>query len=54
MCHTTVSAKHGAKDNYCNFASFNMVVNTKTKIIQMVQNVSNVILENEYKPTMIF
>ena len=26
---------HGAKENYCNFASFNVVVETKTSIIQM-------------------
>ena len=46
MGHTVVSAtqassvtlqilQHGAKENYCNFASFNRVVDKKTSIIQM-------------------
>ena len=52
MCHTAVSAtqassvtlqiwQHGAKENYCNFASFNTVVDTKTSIIQMGLNTLN-------------
>ena len=48
--HTAVSAteassvtrqiwQQGAKDNNCNFATFNSVVNTKTSIIQMEPNI---------------
>ena len=29
--------QHGAKENYCNFESFNRVVDTKTNIILMGQ-----------------
>ena len=34
--------QHGAKKNYCNSASFNMVVYTKTSIIQIEPNISPV------------
>ena len=33
--------QHAAKENYCNFASFNRVVDTKTSIIQMGPNISS-------------
>ena len=33
---------HGVKQNYCKFAPFNRVVDTKTIIIQMGQNISNI------------
>ena len=53
MGHTAVSSteassvtlkswQHGAKGNYCNFASFNRVFDTKTSIIQMGPNILNV------------
>ena len=50
MGHTAVSAtsatlkiwQHGAKENYCNFASFNRVVDTKTSVIQMGPIILNV------------
>ena len=58
MGHTAISAnqassvtlqiwQHGAKENYCNFASFKSVVDTKTSIIQVGTNVLNLWLENE-------
>ena len=53
MSHTSVSAteaspvilkiwQHGAIENYCIFANFKRVVNTKTIIIQMGPNILNV------------
>ena len=53
MGHTAFSAtqallvtlyiwQHGAKENYSKFETFNMVVNTKTWIIQMRPNILNV------------
>ena len=53
MGHTAVSAiqassvtlqiwQHGAKENYCNFATLNMVVDTKTSLIKMGPNTLNV------------
>ena len=53
MGHTAVSTikvssvtleiwQHRAKTNYGNFASFNMVVDTKTKIIEMGPNTLNI------------
>ena len=33
---------HGAKENYCNFETFNRVVDTKTSKIQMEPNILNV------------
>ena len=54
MGHTAVSAtqassmtlqiwQHGAKENNCNFAPFNRVVDTKTSIIQMGPNILNIV-----------
>ena len=37
-----VDWQHEAKRNYCKFATFNMIVDTKTIIIQMGPNVLNV------------
>ena len=34
--------QYGAKDNIYNFASFNRVVDTKTSVIQIGPNISNV------------
>ena len=34
--------QHEAKENYCNLASFNKIVDTKTFIIQMGSNILNV------------
>ena len=53
MGHTAVSAteassvtlliwQHGTKENYCNFATFNRIVDTKTNIIQTGPNILNV------------
>ena len=53
MGHTAVSAnqassvthdiwQHGAKENYSKFETFNIVINTKTLIIQMGTNILNV------------
>ena len=53
MVHTAVSAtiaspvtlniwQHGTKENYCSFASLNMIVVTKTSIGQMGPNILNV------------
>ena len=52
MGHTMVSAteassvtlnwQHREKESYCNFASFNRVVNTKTRRIQMGPNILNI------------
>ena len=33
--------QHGAKKNYCNFATFNRIVDTKTIIIQMGPTILN-------------
>ena len=52
--HTMVSAtkasivtlyiwQHGAKENYCNFTTFNRVVDKKTSIIKMGPNILNVV-----------
>ena len=52
MGHTAVSAtqafsvtlriwQNGAKENYCNFASFKRVVDKKSNIIQMGPNILN-------------
>ena len=38
------------KGNYCKFATFKRVVNTKTSIIQMRPNTLKRWLENESKP----
>ena len=65
MGHTAVSVtlvssvtlyiwQHGAKENYCNFASFNRVDDTKTSKIQMGPNILKRWLENESKPIIIF
>ena len=60
MGHTAVSAtlayiwQHGEKENYCNFASFNRVVDTKTSKIQIGLNILKRWLENESKPIIIF
>ena len=64
MGHTEVSATHassvtlynwqnGAKENYCNFASFNKVVDTKTSNQNVAKNIK-LWLENESKQIMIF
>ena len=37
-----VDWQHGAKKIYCYFATLNRIVHTKTIIIQMWQNISNV------------
>ena len=55
MSHTAVSVtlwtwQHAAKENYCYFAIFNGVVNTKTSIIQRGANNIKRWLENESKP----
>ena len=39
--------QHGAKENYCNFASLNSVVDTKTSKIQIGPNILKRWLENE-------
>ena len=55
MGHTAVSAtqassvthyiwQHGAKENYSKYKTLNMVVNTKTLIIQMGPNILNLSL----------
>ena len=65
MGHTAVPAtlassvtlqiwQHGAKENYCKFASFNSVVDRKTSKIQMRPNILKRWLENESKPIIIF
>ena len=36
-----IHLQHEAKENYCNFASFNKIADTKTIIIQMGPNMLN-------------
>ena len=42
--------QHGAKGNYCKFATFKRVVNTKTNIIQIGPITLKLWLENKSKP----
>ena len=41
-CSDPVDWRDGANRNYCNFATFNRIVDTKTTIIQMGTNILNV------------
>ena len=49
-----INLAHRAKENYCNFAIMNGVVDTKTVLIQTGPNILKGWLENKYKPKIIF